>query len=473
MMRKYFIPVFIILMFFVLDAKAVDTKIPELEKKKLPEVQIPKINIKTLPNGIKIYYLKDTELPVFQMNVYFDEVGALYEEKSERGLNSIFMNAWRSGGSKKYTPDAFDEKLAFTAASISASSGSEYSSLKMGCLQKDTNETLDLFFDVLRNPLFNADRLDVFKKAVLNSISQRNEKAISVAGREFMQSLYGEDSPLAWSAIKETIQPIDGKMLKQYYQDNIALNRMRIAGSSPLEFDEFLALIDPYLKGWSKKREKKPYPTKVKKEWKKSTEFIHKPGNQSAIIIGHFGEKRFTPDKFKLVLANEILGGTTFGSKLGDRIRTDLGLAYSINSNFGFGTDYGAFTVMTQTKSESTVNTIEEIQKIITKMVDEEDVTQAEIDLAKERIINRLIFEYDSPFNIVVMELNYNYHGYPPNYLQVYQRELAKVTLKDVKSTLKKYFFPNQLKTMIVGDKTKIQNIEKLGEVANRPLDFD
>ena len=71
------------------------------------------------------------------------------------------------------------------------------------------------------------------------------------------------------------------------------------------------------------------------------------------------------------------------------------------------------------------------------------------------------------------MELNYNYHGYPPNYLQVYQRELAKVTLKDVKSTLKKYFFPNQLKTMIVGDKTKIQNIEKLGEVANRPLDFD
>lgn len=450
---------------------AFDPVVDDLSAKKLPALTIPKIDKIELKNGAKIYYLRDNELPVFKMKVYLDGLGAVYEQKDTRGLTGVFMSAWRSGGTTTLKPEVLDEKLEFVAANISTDSEGELSSIKMNCLHKDAQQVLDIFFDVIRNPTFDTERLGIIKKNSLNRIKQRNEEAIDVALREFMQSLYGKDSPHAWKATPETINAMTQDTLKQFYESHVAPNRMLIAASSPLSFDDFLKTIEPYFEGWDKKLPEREKVKDVSKEWGASKEFIHKDGNQSAIVIGHFGEKRFNADKFKIILTNEILGGTTFGSRLGDRIRTDLGLAYSIGSNFGFDTVYGSFAIVTQTKSESTVDTVNEITKIFSDMIWQKNIIEKELKLARERIINRLIFEYDIPFNIVTMELTYNYYGYPPNYLAVFQKEIEKVTLSDIQEILPEYFFPDKLKVMIVGDRTKIKSLDTLPDLVEIPLD--
>lgn len=450
---------------------AFDPVVEDLSSKKLPPVIIPKIDKIELKNGAKIYYLQDNELPVFKMKIYFDGLGAVYEQKGTRGLTGVFMSAWRSGGTTTLKPEVLDEKLEFVAANISTDPNGELSSIKMNCLQKDAKQVLDIFFDVVRHPGFDAERVGIIIKNSLNRIKQRNEEGIDIAVREFMQSLYGKDSPHAWKATPETISAITEDSLKQFYASHVAPNRMLIAASSPLGFDEFLKVIEPYFEGWDKKLPAKDQIRDIDKEWDASREFIQKEGNQSALVMGHFGEKRFNEDKFRIILANEILGGTTFGSRLGDRIRTDLGLAYSIGSNFGFDTVYASFSIVTQTKSESTVDTVNEITKIFSNMIQKNDITETELKQARERIINRLIFEYDIPFNIVTMELSYNYHGYPPNYLAVFQKEIEKVTLSGIREILPKYFFSDKLKVLIVGDKTKIKNLDTLQGLVEIPLD--
>lgn len=468
--RKIFFILFSILILCA-QGHAFDPVVDDLSAKNLPALTIPKIDKIELNNGAKIYYLKDDELPVFKMKVYIDGLGAVYEQKDARGLTGVFMSAWRSGGTTTLKPEVLDEKLEFVAANISTDSEGELSSIKMNCLHKDAQQVLDIFFDVIRHPAFDAERFGIIKKNSLNRIKQRNEEAIDVALREFMQSLYGQDSPHAWKATPETINAMTQDTLKQFYESHVAPNRMLIAASSPLSFDDFLKTIEPYFEGWDKKLPQKANVNEVNKEWDASKEFIHKDGNQSAIVIGHFGEKRFNADKFKIILANEILGGTTFGSRLGDRIRTDLGLAYSIGSNFGFDTVYGSFAIVTQTKSESTVDTVNEITKIFSDMIQQKNITENELKHARERIINRLIFEYDIPFNIVTMELIYSYHGYPSNYLAIFQKEIEKVTLSDLLEILPEYFFPDKLKVMIVGDKTKIKSLDTLPDLVQIPLD--
>lgn len=468
--KKTFI-ILIAFLFISLASQAVDPKIAELTQRKLPSITIPKISTIVLKNGVKIFYLKDNELPIFKLTTYFEELGSLYEKKEERGITAFFMSIWRSGGSKTIQPNEVDQKLEYVAASLTTSPQSELSSMSLNCLQKDFKDTLDLYFDILKNPGFDPERLEILKKNSLNRIKRRNEEANNIAGREFLQSLYGQDSPHAWKANPDTIGRIDQNVLNKFYDDFVAPNRMMIAGSSPLEFDEFLKVIEPYFQGWDKSLPKRPFPTHVKKEWEKSTVFIQKDGNQSAIVMGHFAEKRFNKDKFKLILADEVLGGSTFGSRLGDRIRTELGLAYSISSSFDFASDIAPFMIVTQTKSESTVKTIREIQSVLTHMVETQDISQEELNLARERIINHLIFEYDIPFNIVNMELKYNYFGYPPNYLQMFQKEIEAVTLSDVNEVLSSYFFPNKLKTMIVGDRTKIPDLDTLEGLKELPLD--
>lgn len=453
-------------------AIASDPKVTELSQQKLPPIQEPDIQVKTLANGMTVYYLQDTELPLFHMSTFF-EVGSIYDTEASRGIAGFFMAAWRGGGAEGLPAKDIDAKLDFYAAKISSNAGDELSTFDVECLQKDMQPILDIYYKLLRHPAFEADRIEIIRKGALNGITRRNEEPMPIAMREFSQSLYGQKSPHAWMSTPETIKSIDQPTLKKYFDANVGTNRTWIAATSPLGFDDFLNLITPYISDWNKSVAKKDYPTHITKTWQPSVEFIQKSGNQSAIVIGHFGEKRFSPDKYKLILANEILGGSTFGSKLGDRIRTELGLAYGVESDFGFTSDYGEFAMATRTKSESTVSAIKEMERILTDMVANKNIKQDELDLARERIINRLVFEYESPFNIVVNRVRYDYYGYPPNYLALFQKEVEKITLDDVKQSLAQYFFPNKLKLMIIGDRTQIPDLNQLPGLVEKPLDME
>lgn len=454
------------------SAHAYDPKVDELSKKKLPPIEEPAISIKTLPNGMTVYYLQDAELPLFKLSAFF-ELGSVYDSLPERGLASFFMTAWRSGGTLSLTADKIDETLEFYAAQMSASAGAELATFEVMCLEKNVKEVLDVYFKMLAEPAFQEDRVEIIRKGELNALKRRNEEPMPIAVREFRQALYGDKSPHAWLPNAETIQSVTPTVLKKYYAKNVGTNRMWLAATSPLAFDDFLKILDPYVAGWNVKVAAKVFPTKVEKAWEPSAEFIQKEGNQSAIIMGHFAEKRFNPDKYKLILADEILGGATFGSKLGDRIRTELGLAYGVESNFEFTTDFGSFYMATRTKSESTVSAIREMRKILKDMVENKAITDSELELARERILNRLVFEYESPYNIVVSRVRYDYYGYPPNYLAEFQKQIEAVDVAGVKDVLAKYLFPERLKLLVVGDKSKIPDLKSLGGLKDRPLDME
>lgn len=456
---------------FSITVLAEDPKVEELASKyELQEMVLPKVQTKTLDNGLQVYYLQDTELPVLKLNTYFD-FGNAHETFKERGLVDLFMSVWESGGFEGKGPDEIDQESEFYAIELSAESGFWLSSFFVKTLQKNVKKALDLYFGLLRKPTFDKDRIEVVRQSMLNVIKRRNEEPLPIAKREFLQSLYGKTSPHAWLSTPETINAINQESFKIFYEKNVAPNRMKIAATSPLDFASFLDLIQPYFKDWDKKLPPSKDPTQVKKEWQESVEFIHKEGNQTAIVAGHFGEKNFNKDRFKIILANQILGGSSFGSKLGDRIRTDLGLAYGIGSDFGFGKDYASFRMITSTKSESTVPVFEEFKKILSDFVKNKTATEEDLEHAKDKILNQIIFEYESLFYITQQRLINDYFGFPQDYLEILQKEIKSTTLDDLHAILSQYFYPDKLKFMLVGDKTKIKDLNKLKGLQEIPLD--
>ncbi len=471
-MKRILIITCFLFLFVIPQTHALDPQVERLSKTALPQLQEPPIQIKTLPNGIKVYYLQDKELPIVNLTTYF-KFGRAYETSEKKGITSFFMTALRTGGTKTRNSYKLDEELAFIAASISASVTKELSSLQARFLQKDTELALDIYFDLIKNPAFEEDRIAIIKKNKLSAIKRRNEEAIAIAFREFGQSLFGNNSPYAWKYTAETISKINQKELIKYYQDNVAPNQMLIAATSPYDFETFLNHIQPHVIDWKQQLLDKKKPIAIKKEWAPSFEFIQKEGNQSAIVMGHFSAKRFNKDKFKLILADEILGASTFGSRLGNRLRTELGLVYSIRSLFSLDTDYSTFDMTTSTKSESTLQTIDEIKGILTRMVKQKDISEKELKAARERIINRLVFALENPFKSVLQRLKYDYYGYPPNYVALYQKEIEKVTLKDINEVIDQYFFPDKLKIMVVGDRSKIIGLDKVKGLKELPLDWE
>ncbi|MBI4412024.1 MAG: insulinase family protein [Deltaproteobacteria bacterium] len=472
MLRRFTNTVLILFLFVGVSCSRPPT-IADLESSPPPELKEPKVSLHTFDNGLKLYFLENHELPTFEMGALI-HVGTIHEPDGKLGLVTLMMEGLKTGGSRTRTGDEIDRELEQVAADLSAKAEKEYSRLKIRSLSKDIDLALDIFFDLLREPAFEPGKMEITRSRMFEEIRRRNEKPMSVANREFQQKLFGSDSVWARQYKEETVKVITRQDLQKFYAQAVGPDRIWLAVSGDFSFDDLTAKIEKRIAGWAGRGAGDlPKPSPVKKEWEASVNLISMPVNQSAIALGHFGDKRFNPDKYAVLAANQILGGSTFGSRLGDRIRTELGLAYSVYSDFSFSTDYGSFRMLTGTKTASTVEVIQESKKILKSLAEGADITTEELENAKNVILNQLIFQYEDPFEIVSQRMEFDYFGYPPDYLVLYQREIRKVTLDQVRDVLQRYYFPDKLIVMIIGDRAQMGDLSPLGAIQELPLDND
>jgi hypothetical protein len=187
--------------------------------------------------------------------------------------------------------------------------------------------------------------------------------------------------------------------------------------------------------------------------------------NQSEILIGSLGGKRSDPDYYANVVLATALGGG-FGSRLLNRIRSNEGLAYSTFATWSAQYDHpGLFLAGVGTKSQTTLKALalakEELEKI-----GQSELTDKEFALAKDSILKGTAFDFDSTNKIILRLMNYEYSGYPSDYLQKFNENINKVTKADVLRVAKQYWNPGNLAVLIVGKTADFdQPLTTLGSV--------
>ena len=169
---------------------------------------------------------------------------------------------------------------------------------------------------------------------------------------------------------------------------------------------------------------------------------------------------------------NDILGGG-FGSRLFQKVRTELGLAYAVGGGYGFDYDHpGSFRVMVITKSASTVDATKAALGEIGGL-DAKPFTEVELKRAKDDILNSFLFRYDTKEKVLAESVRLEFYGYPANYLETYKTALEKVSLADVNAAAKKYIHPDKLAVLVVGNGPEIKpglDTLDLGQV--HPIDI-
>ena len=225
------------------------------------------------------------------------------------------------------------------------------------------------------------------------------------------------------------------------------------------DFDarQMIKKIEKAFEGWQKVDLDLPGTPQVEYEFRKTVSVIRKDDvNQSNIYLGHIGGLMSDPDYFALIVMNRILGGG-FTGRLFKNVRSREGLAYSVFGSYSANFDYpGEFYVGCQTKSESTVHAIRAMIREVEKM-QESEVTDEELALAKDSFLNSFVFNFDSKGEIVNRLVTYDYFGYPADFLQKTKQNVEKVTKADVLRVARKHLKPDKVQILAVG----------------RPQDFD
>ena len=306
-----------------------DLKFPQLKK-----ISIPNVTTYALPNGMKIYLLEDHELPTVSGTVRI-RTGNLFDPADKVGLASITGTVMRSGGTKSKTGDQLDEELENIAASVESDIGESSGSVSFSALKENTDEVLGIFKDVIVEPEFRQDKIDMAKSEMRSSISRRNDDAHGIADREFAAIVYGKDTPYGWDAEYYTVDRIARPDLVAFYQRYYFPANMLMAVWGDFSTAEMQSKLAKLFGDWKYEQPKVP-PFPPVREKAQPGIFLAKKEDvtQTFFIEGHLGGVLKDPDLPALEIMGDILGGG-FQSRLMQRVRTQLGLAYEISANLG------------------------------------------------------------------------------------------------------------------------------------------
>jgi len=127
-----------------------------------------------LPNGLVIFLQEDHELPLINGSAQL-RGGAREEPADKVGLVQIFGQTWRTGGTKSRTGDQLDDYLEARAARVETSGATDSTTVSWSCLKEDFGEVFQVFLEVLREPEFRADKIELAKQQLNTQITRRND----------------------------------------------------------------------------------------------------------------------------------------------------------------------------------------------------------------------------------------------------------------------------------------------------------
>lgn len=403
-----------------------------------------------LSNGMVIFLQEDRELPVIDGIVRIR--GGSRDEPAEKiGLASMYAEVWRTGGTKNKTGDELDDFLEAHAARVEASDGLDSTALSWSTLKENFDQVFPVVLDLLEHPEFRQDKIDLVKQQFASLISRRNDELEEIASREAAKLAYGADSPYARSAEYYTISAVTRDDLLAWHQRTVAPNNMVVGMVG--DFDS--ALMEQRLRQAFEGMPRGAVVTPPQVAFpgpKPGIYFVEKSDvNQSSIHMVDLGILRRNPDFYAVEVMNQLFGGG-FSSRLFVRIRTRLGLAYSVGGGVGAAYDHpGIASLVMGTKSGSTAIGIDALRKEMNTLITGR-VTPEEVKTAKDALLNSFIFEFDSKEKVLAERMRYEFYGYPPDFLERYRAGVERVTPADVERVARKYIRPERMAVLVVGN---------------------
>ncbi len=441
-----------------------DLKYPPLRSVKVP--QPARIE---MSNGITLFLLEDHELPAVGMAAMI-RTGGRYVPADKAGLGFITGRVMRMGGTATRTGDELDKLLDRLGASVETGIETDAGTAFVSVLKEDVDQALPILSDILRNPAFPQEKVDLVKTELRDAIARRNESSHAILQREFGRLIYGPDSAYSRIPQYDTVNSITrGDLVefhKQFYQpENVIIGVWGDFNTAGMR-----AKVEKEFGTWARGGRPKPRVPEVDPAAKTRTGMyvVNKEDiNQSEIQIGSLGGKRSDPDYYANVVLATALGGG-FGSRLLNRVRSNEGLAYSTFAAWGAQYDHpGLFFASAATKSQTTMKALDLIKQELEK-IGQSELTDKEFQLAKDSILKGTAFDFDSTSKIVLRLMNYEYSGYPGDYLQRFNENINKVTKADALRVAKQYWNPANLAVLIVGKQADFdQPVTPLGKMTS------
>ncbi len=426
---------------------------------KAPIIQVANPVKFTLPNGLKVFVVKNTKLPRVIANLSFDVDG--FKEGDKAGLAEL-AGQLAKRGTKTKSKEQLDEAVEYLGGSLSTSSTSATAS----SLKTNFPTLLGLMSEVVLHPALNAEELEKLRKQAISGIESNKDDADAIAGNVVKKLVYGANHAFGEVMTVKTVNAIkvdDVKaFISTYWKPNIA-NLIFVGDIEPTTAKQ---LAEKYFGAWQKGMVPVQQFEKSAKPAKTYIAIVDRPSSvQSVVTVATpIQLVKGAPSDIAANVMNNILGGG-FSGRLFANLREKHGFTYGAYSSLQTNKHVGIFSAEASVRNEKTDSSIQETLAEINK-IRSEKVSDDELSRMKNYLAGGFARSLENPATIANFALNIEKYNLPSDYYQKYLANLSAVNAAQVQEVATSLLNPAQMHIVVVGDAKQIaKGLEKYGEL--------
>lgn len=400
----------------------------------------------SLKNGIQVFSFDLADQELVKVEVVF-RTGTAHQKQN---LVAEFATKMMREGTASRTASEIANQIDFYGAFLEHNVSKDFTSFSLYCLTKYINQSLQVFADIIKNPVFPEEELNILLRNGLQKFQVNSDKVSVLCRREFATKLYNPKHPY-YSSISADDFSVDRLELSDYYNSNLNLGSADIFISGRVN-TTIIEAVEREFGSVEIVEADAVKPDRIDGS-EPGHHLIEREGAiQSGIRIGKLMPfTRLDDDYVPFSILNTALGGY-FSSRLMANIREDKGYTYGIGSGLIASLASTTFLISTEVNVASTQATLDEITKEI-KILQNEKIPHNELERVKSYMVGSFLRNTDGPFDVCerfksthLFEMDYDYYNH-------YLARLQEVTAEEVREVAVRYLQLDSMLEVVAGAK--------------------
>jgi zinc protease len=402
----------------------------------------------TSPGGIEAYLLSEPSIPFLSLSMHF-KGGAALDPEGRAGL-AYMISGLLDEGAGELDSQAFRTELEDLAIRLSFDAGRDEFTGQLKTLTENRQRAFELLRLALVEPRFDAEPVERIRSQIQASLRQRSEEPDYLAGVTWFETAFpGHAYGRPVRGTVESIARITVEDLRGFVDRRLARDNLVIGVAGDVTAEELKPLLD--LAFGDLPAHSAPIEIARAMPDGGETVIVRRDIPQSQVSFGEMGIRRDDPDFYAAYVANHILGGGGFTSRLTDEVREKRGLAYSVYS-YLYPADHAAIWLGGLGTTNAAVGEAlrlvrQEVEKLARGEVDE-----ATLEDAKTYLTGSFPLKLTSNDAIAGMLVSMQVNDLGIDYLDRRNGYIEAVTLDDLRRVAARLYDPKKLLVVVVGD---------------------
>jgi len=422
----------------------------------------------SLKNGLKVYLVRDTNLPILSATLV-SRAGGEANPADKPGLSDLTASML-SEGTETRTSTQIAEAAEALGTHVGVGASMDGTNAGVTVLTSHSDAALDLLSDVLLHPAFHPDDLESIRKQRIVRIQQEADSPQAVAQRVGLKLLYG-DTPYGFTntGTVDSVKGLTREELQAFWAAHYGPGDSALIFAGDVTEAEARRLAEKHFGGWTGTAKSEVSLPPAPAPPVEKVVVVDRPGSpQTALFAFGLGVPRSTPDLLALQLMNYTLGGS-FGSRINMNLREVHGYTYGANSRFSLYRAGGPFIAGGLVKTDVTAPAAKEMMMELNR-IGTEPPTESELKMARDASIQSIPAQFETTGATAGAMSSIFLYNRPLDYYATLPAAFAKVMPEEVETAAKSRVHAGNLLIVAVGDKAKIDS--GLKEVNLAPIEY-